>query len=115
MLAQGNHANARQSLEVALTQFRNLDDRAGVSWCLRGLGSLAALSARPMRAARLWGAAEQLRVALGCRSAPAGQAAYQRARELAREQVGAAAFEAAWAEGQAFTLDQALAYACEGV
>jgi DNA-binding NarL/FixJ family response regulator len=59
------------------------------------------LDEEPERAARLWGTAERLRAALGCRPAPAARATYERAVALARAQLGDEAFAAAWAAGEA--------------
>jgi non-specific serine/threonine protein kinase len=110
-LAQGDLAGAQERLAAALTQFHNLGDRAGISWCLASLGSAAALDQQPERAARLWGAAERLRAALGSRRAPAARATYDRAVALARTEIGEDAFAAAWAAGQALPLDSAIAEA----
>jgi hypothetical protein len=78
------------------------------------LGSAAALDEEPERAARLWGAAERLRTALGCRSAPAARATYERAQKIARAQLGEDDFTAAWAAGAALSLDQAIAETLDG-
>jgi hypothetical protein len=59
----------------------------------------------------LWGAAEHLRAALGCRPAPAARATYERQFVLARAHLGDSAFAAAWAAGEALSLDQAIAEA----
>jgi len=103
--------DACEWLAAGLSQFRNLGDRAGVSWCLAGLGSAAALDEEPERAARLWGVAERLRTAPGCRPAPAARATYERALAIARAQVGDEAFAAAWASGEALSLEAAIAEA----
>ena len=81
------------------------------TWCLAGLGSAAALNEEPEQAARLWGAAEQLRTALGCRPAPAARATYERLLVLARVQLGEGAFAGAWAAGEVLSLEQAVAEA----
>jgi hypothetical protein len=94
---------------LALSQ--TLFNQASMSWCLAGLGSVAALDEEPERAARLWGAAERLRQAIGCRSAPAARATYEQALAVARTQLDDAAFAAAFAVGQALTLEQAIAEA----
>ena len=57
------------------------------------------------------GAADRLRAALGCRQAPAARATYERALATARAQLDEATFDAAWAAGQALTLEEAIAYA----
>ncbi len=107
-LGLGRVDEATDWLHQALALSRTLSDQASISWCLAGLGSAAALDEEPKRAARLWGAAERLRQAIGCRSAPATRATYERAMAQARAQLGETAFAAAWAEGQAATLEQML-------
>jgi hypothetical protein len=88
---------------------------------LSGMGGIAAVrsetqspehkAADLLRAARLSGAAERLnhehKVTLWNRLPEL----YGRWLETARSQMDAAAWDAAYAEGQAMTLDQALAYA----
>jgi hypothetical protein len=96
---------------VALSQ--TLGDQTSLAWCLAGLGSVAALDEASERAARLWGAAEQLRQTIGCRPPPAARATYERAIALARGQFGDEAFAAVWAEGRAMSLEQAIAEALQ--
>jgi predicted ATPase len=109
-LASGELVGAHEWFTRGLSQFRMLSDRAGVAWCLAGLGSVAGLRGFSVQAARLWGAAEALRKVIGCRSAPAGRATYERAVATVRANLGdEATFVAAWAEGQAMTLEQAIA------
>jgi hypothetical protein len=50
---------------------------------------------------------------IGCRPAPAARATYERAIALARARLGEEAFAAAWAEGRALSLEQALAEALD--
>jgi hypothetical protein len=81
---------------------------------------VAEAGGHPARAARLWGAAAAQHQAVVGRplrededqpfDTPA-QAA--ESLEALRAQLGAAAFDAAWAEGQAMTLEQAVAYALD--
>jgi len=110
-LGLGKLAEATRCLAQGLTISQTLGDQASIAWCLAGLGSVAALDEEPERAARLWGAAEALRQTIGCRPAPAARATYERLLAEARAQLGDAAFDTAWAEGQALSLDQALAEA----
>ncbi|HEX5692658.1 MAG TPA: tetratricopeptide repeat protein [Roseiflexaceae bacterium] len=110
-LSTGSATAARQHLDEALALFRNLGDRMGMSWCLAGLGGVAALDEEPERAARMWGAAEALRQTIGCRPAPAARATYERLLAEVHDQLGDKAFGAAWTTGQELTLDEALAEA----
>jgi len=99
---------AERWLHQGLAVSQVLSDQASIAWCLAGLGSAAALDEEPERAARLWGAAERLRQAIGCRPAPAARATYERALAASRAQLGEEAFAAAWAEGNAMSLEQAI-------
>ncbi len=110
-LAQNDCEHAAAHLRASLVAFRELGDRAKMCWCLAGLAGAAALDEEPERAARLWGAAESLRKAIGSRPAPAARATRERLMAAARDELGDAAFDAAWAEGQALTLEQAVAEA----
>ena len=112
-LGQGRLDEAGRYLAQGLALSQTLGDQARIAWCLAGLGSVAALDEAPERAARLWGAAERLRAALECRSAPAARATYERALATARAQLGDAAFAAAWERGRALTVEQAIAEAVD--
>jgi hypothetical protein len=101
-------------LAQGLVLSKTVGTPTGIAWCLAGLGSVAALDEEPKRAARLWGAAERLRQAIGCRPAPAARVTYERAQAVARAQLGEYAFNVAWAAGQALTLEQAIAEALRG-
>jgi predicted ATPase len=112
-LGLGRLDEATRWLAQGLTISQTLSDQACMCWCLAGLGSVAALNEEPARAARLCGTAERLRQAIGCRSAPAARATYERALATARAQLGDEAFAAAWAAGEAMTLEQAIAEALD--
>jgi hypothetical protein len=77
---------------------------------LVGLAGVAAVDGAPDRAARLFGAAEAPLRASGDRFDLVDQGEYDRNLAAVRAQVDAEAFAAAWAEGQAMTLEQAIAY-----
>jgi predicted ATPase/DNA-binding CsgD family transcriptional regulator len=70
---------------------------------------LAANGGTPERAARLLGAAERLREAIGLALAQPERAACGRANALALADLGEAAFGAAWTAGQAMTASEATA------
>jgi hypothetical protein len=61
------------------------------------------------RAARLFGAAEALREAIGTPFARVEQEAHRRRLSRVRALLGEEAFAAAWAEGRAMTVEQAMA------
>jgi tetratricopeptide (TPR) repeat protein len=64
-----------------------------------------------VRAVRLLGAAAALRTTIGARRVSAARPAYERDVASARAQLDDASFAAAWAAGQALTLEQAIAEA----
>jgi hypothetical protein len=83
----------------------------GIAQSLEDLASLAARQQQWKRAATLLGGAEGVCAAMG-RTPPASAVdEYERAVHGAREALGEAAFAAAWAEGRAMSLNQAIAYA----
>jgi PAS domain S-box-containing protein len=106
-VGQGDAAGARKWLRTNLRLSSELGTRVMIAWCLAGLGGAAALSEDAGRAARLWGAATQLRATLGCRPAPATRASYERLLARARAQIGESAFAAAWEAGAALPLREA--------
>jgi ATP/maltotriose-dependent transcriptional regulator MalT len=76
---------------------------------LEGLAIVEVTQNEPRYAARLWGAAEALREAIGAPMYPVYRASYERALAHTRAQVGEQAFAAAWAQGRRMTPEQALA------
>lgn len=62
-----------------------------------------------MRAARLWGAAESLREAMGMPLPPIENPGYRRSVAAARTQLGGQMFTATWAEGRAMIPEEVLA------
>ena len=116
-LGQGDPRLARTYFRHALASllaYRANATAASTLWCLAGLASADALEGQPQRAAWLWGAAEHLRTSIGARPAPAARVTRERLMAAVREELGEAAFADAWAEGEAMSLDEALAYALEG-
>lgn len=75
------------------------------------LAGLAADQESFTEAARLFAAASTLRDGMGLARWPADQAGYDTAVSCARKGLGEQAFELAWAEGAALSLDDAVAYA----
>ena len=68
-----------------------------------------------LRAARLWGAAQALRERAGVQRSAASRDQLARETAPARERLGEEAFQIAWTEGSAMTLEQAAAYALEAM
>jgi len=120
-LDEGDAGRAGAYLTESLTRLRDLGDRwmavhalevcAGVA-AARGAGR-AATEDTGRRAVRLFGAVEAERETLGAPTLPIYQAHYQRGVAAARTLLDDATFAAAWAEGRALTLKQAITEALE--
>ena len=105
---QGAAAAFREALERA---DQRAIDVADIIWCLRGVGQVAAARGNGERAARLLGAAEALAHGSGVQLDRAEQGVL--ARLPGSTQVAEARWASSWAEGQAMTLEDAIAYALE--
>lgn len=103
----GDQDRARTLFGEALTLFRELGDQRGMAECVAGLAGLVAAS-EPERTARLFGAASAIVSAMGSQLNPSNQDDYDYALAIARARLGNQAFDAAWAEGQSMTLEQAI-------
>jgi DNA-binding CsgD family transcriptional regulator/tetratricopeptide (TPR) repeat protein len=81
-------------------------------YSLFGLAGVAARG-QPARAARLWGAEEAMMEAIGMQLARLARSAtdYDVHRAVARSRLGEEAFAAAWSEGKAMPLEEAVEYA----
>ncbi len=115
-LWMGHIAEAKRLFSESMRLFCAIDHASGIGWCCHGLAGVAGLAGAPgaRRAARLLGAATNLIVPLMCWP-PAPRAEYERVVTAARAQLDAATWDAAWTEGLAMTLEQALAYALDMV
>lgn len=108
---EGDHREAIRALRRSLALCQKLGVQTDVVQEFLALaGSLAALG-EPLRAAHLLGAALAFLHRSGTLIDPSDQPEHDRNIAFVRAQLGEAAFEAAWAEGQAMTFDQAVAYA----
>ena len=111
---QGDWAGARRAYGASVQLWHQGGVHVEVALCLEGLGRVAAGWDDRQRAARVWGAAAALRTQLGAPLFPVDQAWYEAAVAHTRAILGETVFMAAWAEGQAMTLDQAIAWALDG-
>jgi non-specific serine/threonine protein kinase len=114
-LAQGNYETSATLLREGLCLARELDHKTFIQYCIIGLASVAVYQTHPVRAARLWGAAECMSETYGARFSHAGRAAidYEGRLVLARSQLDEAAWIAAWTEGRAMDAEQAIEYALD--
>jgi tetratricopeptide (TPR) repeat protein len=98
----------------SLALFQEIGNRRGIIYCLSGLGGVAAKTGWPDRAARVFGAIQALSGTASMLQYGFDRARYQRTFLLAHaEAKDESAWQAAYAEGQAMTFEQVIAYALE--
>jgi hypothetical protein len=113
--AQGDDARAAALLREAMILQRQEGHKARQVESLEGCAELAASHGQAARAARLLGASVAARAAIVAPSSPGEQALRERTITTVRAQLDEATFAAAWADGHAMSLGQALAYALETI
>jgi predicted ATPase len=111
---QGDDGRAAALLAESLA----LPHTGGPSMCsvlqaLEGVAGVAGAQGQPERAARLFGATEALRAALGVPVRPVDCRLYDRDVSAVRASLGDATFAAAWAAGRALSLEHAIAEATD--
>jgi predicted ATPase len=107
-LVQGDMGKAHALFKESLRLSWEVGERLSVVTSLEGLAGLAAAERQPERVAHLFGAAEALRQAIGALRPPLDRAAYDQLTAAVRAALGEDAFAAAWAAGQAMSLEEAL-------
>jgi predicted ATPase/class 3 adenylate cyclase len=111
----GDYAAARAHVTRALAAWHAWGYPAGIAYVLDLLAALAATCGQPTRALRLAGAAQSVKATPGRdRQRARAETQFDQKMADARQALGEAAAAAAWAEGQAMSLDQAVAYALDG-
>jgi predicted ATPase/DNA-binding SARP family transcriptional activator len=110
-LYQGRHPEALAPLQEGLVLAQELGDRDGIAYRLEGLAVVAASADKAERAARLLGGADAVFEAIGADLDPAERDLHERTVADLRVRLGEETFAAAWAEGRAMSLGEAVAYA----
>jgi predicted ATPase/DNA-binding SARP family transcriptional activator len=112
-LCQGDYLGATARLAESLALHQDSGASNSIAETLDQFARVAAGQRQLERAARLWAAAHALRDVIGVQIPPNGRLDYEHAVAAARAELDEEAFAAAWAAGQALTLEQAIAYALE--
>jgi predicted ATPase/DNA-binding SARP family transcriptional activator len=107
---RGDAIAAAAALSESLALSQNIGDK---EWMVEGMTELAATAAsiQPASAARLFGAEAALRAAIATPLAPVDRARYDRALAEIQARLTLDEFSAAWNEGQALSMEQAIASA----
>ena len=108
---EGDYAEAARRYAEATATTLELADRHVLLACLEGLAVFVRQRGCPSRAARVFGAAHALRQELGVAVVSMDPGRYEQEMRTTREALGEADFTAAWAQGEAMTLDEAVALA----
>lgn len=110
---EGDYALARDYYGELLPLLQQQNYHHVIISCLEGIATLSFKLGRPIEAARLWGAAERMREV---NKQPIGVLYIKRQeqnRDAALEESGPEAFERAWQEGRAMSMEEAIVYALE--
>jgi non-specific serine/threonine protein kinase len=111
---RGDHDESVALFKEALTVSSELEDHWVLPRALAGLAGVAGLAADYARSARLLGAVAALREADGTREHVQWRELFEADAQVSRAALGETAFEAAWTEGHAMTLEQVVEYAASG-
>jgi tetratricopeptide (TPR) repeat protein len=110
---QGDDERARTFIAEALAVFSTVGNIRGSAYSLGTLAAVAGAMGQYRRAATLWGSAAALRTSVGVGLTPLEQAEQDTQLSHLQATLGREAFTSAWAEGQALTLEQAIALALD--
>ena len=109
-LGRDDYQRAREICAEAAELARRLDYGHATAANLHILASVAGSEGQPVRAARLWGAAEALREEIGATLSPVERTFYARYIAAARDALDDTTWETAWAEGRKMTPEEAVEY-----
>jgi predicted ATPase/DNA-binding SARP family transcriptional activator/DNA-binding CsgD family transcriptional regulator len=110
-LVRGDHRQADALNKATMEKSWRLGIRHYTAGCVASLSASAGLQGQPVRAARLWGAADSLFEAMGISRMPAELSFYEPYIDAVRTQLSEAEWERAWQEGRAMDMEEAIEYA----
>lgn len=105
---QGDNAEARRLYSESIRMFQGLGSRRGMARVLECLAVSGAAQSKAQLSLHVAGAAAALRQRLGMPLTPAEQLSLEKALDFARRTIGNDAGLAAWMEGWAMPVDQAI-------
>jgi non-specific serine/threonine protein kinase len=111
---KGDLERAAELYRESLALFGETGDKYVATECIEGLALIASAQGRFERAARLFAADEAARETFGITMRRVEPGDHERLWATTREGLGDVASMAAWAEGRAMTLEQAIEYALAG-
>lgn len=105
---------AEELLKESFVLFEDIGSQWDIAYVLEGLAHIRTSAGRPADAARLLGAAENLRETLGALRPPNEVEPYEKHVARARAAMGESAFKNEWREGSKMTIAAALEFALSG-
>ncbi len=113
-IAQGEPDQAERDAHDALARAAEVEAYLFIPDILECLGTLVGEAVGHREAARLFGAAEAIRLRIGAVRFKVYDAGYEASVAALRNAMGNEEFDAAWAEGAALSTEEAIAYAQRG-
>ncbi len=108
---EGRYTDAHLLSAESISLCREVGDRRIIAHVMSRLGGQAVLQGDPARAARLFGVVDMLLPLIGAKLPPANRKDRDHFEALAQNTLGEEAYKAAWEEGNAFSFEQAVAFA----
>ncbi len=112
-LSEGEEDCAQETFAEVQQRFREMGSKIGVVYALEGLASLAVRQNEMERAVCLYAWADGVRIAIGDQRPPVEQRGVDRDFAAIRTRLSDQAIAVATTQGQAMTMDQAIAFARE--
>ena len=113
VLGQGNISQAKEMFYLSIQQFQKMNNLIGVAYALEGLAKLFVHQDHFERAARLFAWADAMREKIGDHRPPVEQNSVERDLAVIHSQLDDDEYSKLYVEGQALTMDQAIALALE--
>ena len=114
-LAEGHDEQAIAWFKESVRLSQEVSDTWVIVQCLEGLAGVASVQGQCQWGALLLGAAETLRLETNSPHHAADRAFYERTLAVVKATLGAHEFAAAWEQGRAMSLEQAVECALKGV
>jgi tetratricopeptide (TPR) repeat protein len=111
--ADGKSGEALANYAESIALYRELGSKGAIAGCLASIGAVWGGRGDRERAAKLSGAAESIRSAIGYQFLPADRIEHEQGLVTLRDALGVEVFDKAWAEGQALSFEEAVALALE--
>jgi tetratricopeptide (TPR) repeat protein len=105
---RGDLVRAAALFGESLSIFRELENVEGIIYSLGGFATVACAKGNVEEAVKLFGAVDALLQSPGASMPPAERAEYDQVLAVAEGELSETIFAAAWAEGQAMTMEQAV-------